>query len=196
MTPTTRTDDPMPTSPPRAEVLLRRGHGTEASNEGATHRPADWMTVTERLRAADGVFWLSTTRPGGAPHVRPLFAAWGGTSFFVASRADAAKSRHLDLAGVGTISSDIGSLHLVVEGRVHRVRGGDGMARASAAMADVFGWPTRVEGDQLDADYSAPTSGGPPFSVYELIPSTAYGFPTRDEVEPTRWTFPPSPDVT
>lgn len=44
-------------------------------------------------------------------------------------------------------------------------------------------------GDILDADYGAPTSLGPPYQVYELVPTCASGFPAQDGVEPTRWSF-------
>jgi len=39
--------------------------------------------------------------------------------------------------------------------------------------------PTRISGGKLDADYGAPTSGGPPYDVYEATPTRAVGFPDR-----------------
>jgi hypothetical protein len=51
----------------------------------------------------------------------------------------------------------------------------------------VFDRPTEVAGDLLEAPYAAPTSGGPPFEVYEIRPMRAFAFPTADQVEPTRW---------
>ena len=50
-----------------------------------------------------------------------------------------------------------------------------------------------VEPRQLDADGGAPTSGGPPYQVFELVPARAYGFPTDDQLDPTRWTFDTAP---
>ena len=63
------------------------------------------------------------------------------------------------------------------------------LARASGALFDVSEWPTTVVGDELDAPYAAPTSGGPPFRVYEVMPARAFAFPTNDQFEPTRFTF-------
>ena len=57
------------------------------------------------------------------------------------------------------ISTDTGDLHLIVEGLAHHVRDEAGLQRAVDAFQGVYGWPTRIQGSQLDADYGAPTSG-------------------------------------
>jgi hypothetical protein len=49
-----------------------------------------------------------------------------------------------------------------------------------------------VAGDKLDAEFGAPTSGGPPYDVYEIAPTRAFGLPTDGETfTPTRWRFAP-----
>jgi len=63
---------------------------------------------------------------------------------------------------------------------------------SDSAFGDIYDWPTEVKDDQLDAEYWAPTSGGPPYDVYELTPHKAFGFPTDGETfAPTRWRFHP-----
>jgi len=42
-------------------------------------------------------------------------------------------------------------------------------------------WPTTPAGDELDAEYGAPTSGGPPYRVYEIRPIRAFGLPSGGE---------------
>lgn len=178
------------TSSPTAKVIPRRGRGVKPADQTDPLPPADWTDVTAVLRQGEaGPFWLSVTRDDTAPHVRPVFAAWAQQSFFFASKDSAAKTRHLEHHPDATISADLGQLHLVVEGRVSRVADPATMQLASQTMQDVFSWPTEVSGDQLDADYGAPTSGGPPYRVYEFVPTKAYAFPTEDQVEPTRWAF-------
>jgi hypothetical protein len=42
----------------------------------------------------------------------------------------------------------------------------------------------------LVPEFGAPTSGGPPYDVYEITPTKAFGFPTDGEsFTPTRWRF-------
>lgn len=72
-------------------------------------------------------------------------------------------------------------VHLIVEGRARRVRDDATLLRASEAFNTIYGWPTVVAGDELDAPYGAPTSGGPPYAVYEITPTTAFGLPTDGE---------------
>jgi hypothetical protein len=63
-----------------------------------------------------------------------------------------------------------------------------GLQRAVDAFQAVYGWPTRIEGSHLDADYGANTSGDAPYEVYEVSPVKAFGLPTDGEtITPTRW---------
>jgi hypothetical protein len=175
---------------PHAHAIPRRGRGTNPEGGVAGVPVARWSDVAQRLRSGEvGPFWLGVNHDGHGPHVRPVFAAWSGDSFYFVSKATATKTARLRREHEATVSVDLGDVHLVVEGSVARVTDPDGLAAASGAVQEVFGWPTRVEGDELDADYGAPTSGGPPYQVYELVPVKAYAFPTQDQVQPTRWTF-------
>jgi hypothetical protein len=177
------------TAKPSAEVIPRRGRGTEPAEDQERPVIADWEMVQGKLR--DGPFpaWLATIGRGGAPHLRPVFAAWGGASFYVVSKRDAVKSRNMRADGRCSVSADIGSMHVVVEGEARRVTDQEQLEEASRAMSDVYDWSTEVVGEELDADYGAPTSGGPPYEVYEVQPSKALGFPAGDGLEPTRWRF-------
>ncbi|WP_127502127.1 pyridoxamine 5'-phosphate oxidase family protein [Actinoplanes solisilvae] len=178
------------TGTPVAQTIPRRGRGTRPPEGQGSTDPADWDDVRQILhRGEAGPYWLSVGRDDGSPHVRPVFAAWAESSFFFASKGSAVKTHHLQSHTYATVTVDLDYLHLVVEGRVARVTAADRLQLASDTMQHVFLWPTRVAGDELDADYGAPTSGGPPYQVYELTPVRAYGFPTRDEVAPTRWVF-------
>ena len=107
----------------------------------------------------------------------------------LASKDRAVKSRRLDEDGRCSLAIDLGRAHLVVEGMAIRLTEEADLDRASRAMMDVYDWPTTVVGDELDAPYAAPTSGGPPFRVYEITPQRAFAFPTNDQFEPTRFTF-------
>lgn len=168
-------------------MIPRAGHQTMPPDHGEkVLRPADWDDVQARLREGAWPFWLSVTI-GGAPHVRPVFAAWTGESFVVASNPAARKTTGLRAEGSCSIAIDLNDLHLVVEGGATRLRTESELRRATKAFEDVYSWPTAIAGDLLDAPYAAPSSGGPPFEAYEIRPSRAFAFPTNDQFEPTRW---------
>lgn len=172
---------------PTSTTIARTGDRTCAP-QAATNPPASWTHIEDALLAGEATTWLSLRTDEGV-HTRPVFAAWTGSSFVVASQARAVKTRHLEQGAVCSLGLDLGDTHLVVDAVPARLTGHHDLERASAAFATVFDWPTTVTGDELDASYAAPTSGGPPFRVYELTPTRAYAFPTADEFEPTRFRF-------
>ena len=174
---------------PLTEAISREGKGTEAATEAGRSHPFPWSEA-ERKIAGGGWFWLATVRPNGAPHVMPVFAAWANTSFFIASKDRARKSRNLEAEPRCVITTDTGDLHIIVEGIARHVRDDATLQQAVEAFQAVYDWPTRIEGNHLDADYGAPTSGGPPYEVYEVTPIKAFGLPTDGEsITPTRWTW-------
>lgn len=181
----------MTDSGPVGEAMSREGKGTAAASEAGSSRPLRWEDATRRFTKG-GWFWLVTVRPDGAPHTMPVFAAWSESALFVASKATARKSRNLTADGRCVVATDTGDLHLIVEGEARRVRDVATLRRASQAFKAIYDWPTVVAGDELDADYGAPTSGGPPYAVFEITPTKAFALPTDGEsTTPTRWRFGP-----
>jgi Pyridoxamine 5'-phosphate oxidase len=166
---------------PIAEAMSREGEGTQAASGAGRSRPLSWSDVEQRL-VRGGWFWLATVRPNGAPLVMPVFAAWADTAFLIASKARARKSRNLEVEPRCVITTDTGDLHVVVEGVARHVDDAATLQRAVVAFDAVYQWPTRVDGNRLNADYGAPTSGGPPYEVYEVIPVKASTF--RPTVRP------------
>ena len=174
---------------PAGEAMSREGKGTAAATEAGNSRPIRWEDAQERLTRG-GWFWLGTVWPDGAPHAMPVLAVWSETALYVSSKKTARKSRNLAADGRCVITTDTGDLHLIVEGEARRVRDEETLQRASDAFKATYDWSTVVTGDELDADYGAPTSGGPPYNVYEIIPSKAFGLPTDGEsFTPTSWRF-------
>jgi hypothetical protein len=173
---------------PTTETILRTGSGTGAE-EAEGNSAASWPRIEGRLRSGAAVTWLSLRSERGV-HTRPVFAAWTGTSFVHASNPGAVKTRHLEAGHPCSLALDLGPVHLAVEVRPARLTVQAELERAVAAFSDVYGWPTTVVGDEIDAPFAAPTSGGPPFRVYELTPIRAFAFPSSgDEFEPTRFVF-------
>src|SRR3712207_270931 len=64
------------------------------SSEGAT--PTSWMEARERLMLAK-VYWLSTVRPDGRPHVTPIAAVWLDDTFYFSTGPTERKAKNLAL---------------------------------------------------------------------------------------------------
>lgn len=175
---------------PITEAMPPEGRGTGIEGETGSLHTLDWAEAERRLNRG-GYRWLATVRPDGAPHVMPVLAAWSESIVFVSSKDTTRKSRNLAADGRCVLTTDAGELHLIVEGEARRVRDSATLERASNAFEAVYGWPTTVSGEQLDAEYGAPTSGGPPYGIYAITPTKAFALPSEGTFMPTRWRFPP-----
>jgi hypothetical protein len=167
------------TAEPLAEKL-----SSEPSHDEAT----SWDEGSRHLR--DGQwYWLATVRPDGRPHLRPILALLVDGAMYFASKPGARKARNVETNSRCAISVQDDEAHAVLEGDARRVTDPETLEKVSRAYASKYEWETQVRGDELDADYGAPTAGGPPFAVYEVTPHTAYAFGTEPSFSPTRWRF-------
>src|SRR5450631_2573219 len=96
------------------------------SEPGATARP--WAEVADVLSASE-MFWLSTTRRDGRPHVTPLPAIWtdGALHFCTGDAEQKARNLLADPRCVLTTGANQyrSGLDVVVEGTAVRVTGQD-----------------------------------------------------------------------
>jgi hypothetical protein len=135
------------------------------------------------------MYWLATVRPDGRPHVMSVLAVWlEGGLFFVANNASR-KAHNLARDAHCAMTTALEDAHLVVEGEAARVKDAAKLQRVADAYAAKYDWHVTVRNAAFDADYGAPTADPPPYVVYELTPTTAFGFGTDETFSPTRWRF-------
>src|SRR4026207_2515240 len=65
---------------------------TGFSSEGA--HPTEWAEGHQHLEQAE-IFWLSTVRPDGRPHVTPLVAVWLDDALYFCAGASERKAKNL-----------------------------------------------------------------------------------------------------
>jgi nitroimidazol reductase NimA-like FMN-containing flavoprotein (pyridoxamine 5'-phosphate oxidase superfamily) len=150
--------------------------------------PTSWAEARRRLADAD-TYWLATVRSDGRPHLVPVLAVWLDDALhFVASRTSR-KARNLAHDAHCVIAASRDALDLVVEGEATKVTGEARLRRVAEVYMTKYGWPVTVRDGAFYGD-GAPTAGPPPYDVYEVVPTTAFGFPTEEETfSPTRWRF-------
>ena len=86
------------------------------------------------------------------------------------------------------ISVALKGLDLVVEGRAVKVTDDATLRRLAKRYADQ-GWPATVKDGAFTAPYSAPSAGPPPWDLYVVTPTTAFGVATAEPLGATRWRF-------
>ena len=174
---------------PAGEAMSREGKGTAAAGEAGNSRPVRWEDFEERLTQG-GWFWLATVRPNRrrtSCHCSPFGRNRRCTLLRRGRPRRVETSPPKDAASSPpTLGTCTRSWKARPGGCATRRR----LRRASNAFETIYGWPTVVKAGMLDAEYGAPTSGGPPYDVYEITPTKAFGLPTDGEsFTPTRWSF-------
>ncbi|MFB8775314.1 pyridoxamine 5'-phosphate oxidase family protein [Streptomyces broussonetiae] len=164
---------------PRAELDPRY------SSEGAV--PPDWAE-TEALLAASELFWISTVRPDGRPHVTPLPAVWQDGALHFCTGPRERKARNLaDNPHVAlTTGTNIWNkgYDLVVEGVAARVTDDARLRELAAAWEAKYGsfWHFEVGNGCF---HHGP---GDAF-VFSVAPDTVFGFGKGEPFSQTRWRF-------
>lgn len=155
------------------------------SDPGAV--PTKWTDAQTQLRDAP-VSWLSTVSPDGRPHVTPLLSVWSDGSLFFCTGPEERKAQNLRHNAycsltTGTNALDDG-LDIVVEGHAVRVTDEDRLRRLAQLWESKYGetWHFDVRGGAFQHNPGEAW-------VFEVAPSTAFGFAKGDEFSQTRWRF-------
>jgi general stress protein 26 len=156
------------------------------SSDDATATP--WAESREILATAK-VYWLSTVRPDGRPHVTPIAAIWLDDALCFTTGQTERKAKNLAQnthCVVTTGCNVLDGLDVVLEGDAARVTDEARLQRLAdeyvAKYDQLFRFTVRdgsfyVEGSESEV------------LVYELAPTTAFGFGKGDSFSQTRWRF-------
>lgn len=150
-----------------------------------------WAEARRRLAEAD-TYWLATVRPDGRPHVVPVLAVWLDGTLHVSASATTRKARNLARNPHCVVTAGSPSLDLVVEGKAVKVTDDAKLRRVAGVYASKYQWQVTVRDGAFYAD-GAPTAGPPPYDVYEVAPTTAFGFGTDESLNAMRWRFQEAP---
>ncbi len=154
------------------------------SEEKAT--ASDWAEAVDHLQTAE-IFWLSTVRPDGRPHVTPLIAVWQDGGLHFCTGPDERKAKNLRENPEVVLTTGANALNegydLVVEGRAAGVTDEMHLRALARAYVEKYGadWTFDVRDGAFVGD------GGPAL-VFRVEPRTAFGF-AKSPYSQTRWQF-------
>ncbi|NGO70932.1 pyridoxamine 5'-phosphate oxidase family protein [Streptomyces boncukensis] len=147
----------------------------------------EWPEAARRLAEAE-LFWVTTLRPDGRPHMTPLLAVWHGGALHFTTGPDERKARNLArhpqcalATGNDLWEEGVG---LVVEGEAERVRDTARLSELAEAWAAKYGerWRFAV----ADGAFVSEPAGRA--LVFAVAPRVAYGF-AKGPFGQTRWRF-------
>ena len=151
--------------------------------------PTPWAERRKHLEKAE-VYWLATVRPDGRPHVTPLIAVWLEGALYFCTGENERKAKNLMsntncilTTGCNTLNAE--GLDLVIEGEAVRVRDEAKLQRVAQAYEAKYGsdWHFSVR------DGAFKGVDGNIALVYEVSPTTAFGFGKGKSYSQTRWRF-------
>ncbi len=120
--------------------------------------PAAWAEARERLEQAE-IFWLSTVRPDGRPHVTPLLSVWLDGALYFCTGSSERKAKNLArnphcilTTGCNTLKQE--GLDLVVEGDAVRLSDEARLQGVADAYESKYGsdWRFAVRDGAFNAD--------------------------------------------
>jgi Pyridoxamine 5'-phosphate oxidase len=166
---------------------------SQFSSDDAT--PIPWVEGRERPEGAE-VYWISSVRPDGRPHVTPLLSVWLDGTLYFCTGPDERKAKNLvrnphRILTTGCNALDEG-LDVVDEGDAVRVTDDAKLGRVTDAYLSKYGSDWRfavLDGDFYhDLGSLRETDMGAAW-VYEVSPKKVFGFGKGEEFSQTRWRF-------
>lgn len=160
---------------------------TEYSDPAAV--AVSWPETTRILAAAE-LFWISTVRADGRPHVTPVVAAWWAGAVWFSTGADEQKFANLRanphvVLTTGCNRWDAG-IDVVVEGTAVRVT--DDAILAEAARAFRPRWDGRWEFTARDGCFRGADGSGAAL-VFSVTPVKVFAHAKGDPFGATRHAF-------
>jgi hypothetical protein len=116
--------------------------------------PTPWDDVARVLERAE-LYWLTTVRDRGRPHVTPLIGVYANGAMHFSTGLEEQKARNLEHHDEVAVTTGNNTwargLDVVVEGRAVRVRDGDALQRLARAYEAKYGsaWHYDVDGDMF-----------------------------------------------
>jgi len=168
----------MPATTPSSEL------NTEFSSPEAVARP--WSEVEQVLTTAE-MYWLSTIRADGRPHVTPIPAVWHDGALHICTGGQEQKARNLDhdarcVLTTGTPSIGSG-LDVIVEGTAARVTERERLMTLAALWKERLHWDFQVGEDSF-------TDGGDRKGlVFAVRPAKILAFGKGEPYSQTRYRF-------
>jgi nitroimidazol reductase NimA-like FMN-containing flavoprotein (pyridoxamine 5'-phosphate oxidase superfamily) len=119
--------------------------------------PLTWETVDAALRSAE-LYWLTTVRKNGRPHVTPLVGVWIDDSFVFCTGPTEQKARNLEHSVDVVVTTGVNTwqdgLDVVVEGNAERVTGKARLTTLADAYRAKYGdyWDFDCDDEVFDSD--------------------------------------------
>ena len=148
-----------------------------------------WADALVELQQAE-VYWLSTVRPSGQPHVTPLLAVWWNGAIYFCTGPTERKAKNLvanPACALTTGRCDLDGLDIVIEGRAVTVADSSELGHVADTYEAKYGRHFAAPDGTWSGLGDAIRAGSA--LVYRIAPDTGFGFGKGGSYSQTRWRF-------
>ncbi len=153
------------------------------SSEDAT--TVAWERGRKTLERAE-VYWLTTVRADGRPHVTPLIGIWLDDAFHFCTGPEEQKAKNLERNAHVVVTTGCNALgegfDVVVEGDAELVHDEARLQQLADLYRTKYGWEFSVRDGAFLGD------GGRAL-VFAVVPDKVFGFGKGEPYSQTRWRF-------
>jgi Pyridoxamine 5'-phosphate oxidase len=137
--------------------------------------PVSWRQVSDALAGAE-LYWLTTIRTDGRPHITPLVGAWVDDGFVFCTGPEEQKARNLEHGTAVAVTTGVNTwkdgLDVVVEGNAHRLTGVQNLSPLADAIREKY----HGEWDFTPDDAGFGHSAGGLAHVFRVAPTKVIAF--------------------
>lgn len=149
---------------------------------------AEWEQAQALLETAE-VYWLSTVRPDGRPHVTPLLSVWLDGALYFCTGPTERKAKNLARNANCILTTGCNAFgegfDVVLEGEAVQLTDHTRLQRIADEYESKYGSDGHFE--VRDGGFYSDPPGK--VLVYEVAPSTVFGFGKGEVFSQTRWRF-------
>lgn len=145
-----------------------------------------WEEGRAALEGAE-IFWISTVRPDGRPHVTPLVAVWHDDALYFCTNPEERKAKNLAANPHCVLTTGANAfgegLDLVVEGAAVRVTDEALLQRLTELWDAKYSWHFEVRDGMFHEE------GRGVAYVFGVAPAKGFAFGRGENFSQTRWRF-------
>jgi uncharacterized pyridoxamine 5'-phosphate oxidase family protein len=168
-----------------SEPVTELHSGFSSKDASATR----WAQARQDLQDAE-LYWLSTVRPDGRPHVTPLLGVWRDEALYFCTGSDERKAKNLPQNPnciLTTGRNSLEGLDLVIEGQALAVSDKAKLRRVADTYELKYGAQfTKPDGTWFGLGDAIREGNA---LLFRVMPSTAFGFGKGKQFSQTRWRF-------
>jgi general stress protein 26 len=141
--------------------------------------PVSWQQVSDALAGAE-LYWLTTIRKDGRPHITPLVGVWVDDGFVFCTGPEEQKARNLEHGTAVAVTTGVNTwkdgLDVVVEGSAQRLTGVQNLSPLADAIREKYHGEWDFTPDDVGFGHTDTQGASHVAHVFRVVPTKVIAF--------------------